>query len=44
MPAFVFDLDGTLIDTTYAHVMAWQQALYEVDFPWTAGAFIGALA
>src|SRR3954447_17699832 len=31
MAAFIFDLDGTLIDTTYAHVMAWQQALYEAD-------------
>src|SRR5438128_449594 len=31
MPAFIFDLDGTLIDTTYAHVIAWQEALYEAD-------------
>jgi len=33
MPAFIFDLDGTLIDTSYAHVMAWQQSLDEVDIP-----------
>src|SRR4029078_6748869 len=25
--ALIFDLDGTLIDTVYAHVFAWQQAL-----------------
>ena len=25
--AFVFDLDGTLIDTVYQHVVAWQEAL-----------------
>jgi HAD superfamily hydrolase (TIGR01509 family) len=27
MRALVFDLDGTLVDTVYAHVVAWQQAL-----------------
>jgi HAD superfamily hydrolase (TIGR01509 family) len=27
--AFIFDLDGTLVDTVYAHVLAWQQALAE---------------
>ena len=26
----IFDLDGTLIDTVYAHVFAWQQALDEL--------------
>jgi HAD superfamily hydrolase (TIGR01549 family) len=26
----IFDLDGTLIDTVYAHVYAWQQALSEL--------------
>ncbi|MGE0406341.1 MAG: HAD family hydrolase [Candidatus Korobacteraceae bacterium] len=26
-PAFVFDLDGTLVDSVYQHVLAWQQAL-----------------
>jgi len=26
-PAFLFDLDGTLIDSVYQHVMAWQEAL-----------------
>jgi beta-phosphoglucomutase-like phosphatase (HAD superfamily) len=27
--AFIFDLDGTLVDTVYAHVLALQQALAE---------------
>ena len=27
--ALVFDLDGTLVDTVYAHVLAWQLALAE---------------
>jgi beta-phosphoglucomutase-like phosphatase (HAD superfamily) len=26
MPALIFDLDGTLVDTVYAHVFAWQRA------------------
>lgn len=26
-PAFLFDLDGTLIDSVYQHVTAWQEAL-----------------
>ncbi len=29
-PAFVFDLDGTLVDSVYQHVMAWQRALDEI--------------
>jgi HAD superfamily hydrolase (TIGR01509 family) len=29
MQALIFDLDGTLIDTVYAHVFAWQRALDE---------------
>jgi len=29
MHALVFDLDGTLVDTVYAHVLAWQVALDE---------------
>ena len=29
MRAFIFDLDGTLVDTVYAHVVAWRQALEE---------------
>ncbi len=29
MRALIFDLDGTLIDTVYAHVFTWQRALAE---------------
>jgi phosphoglycolate phosphatase-like HAD superfamily hydrolase len=29
MHALLFDLDGTLVDTVYAHVLAWQRALSE---------------
>lgn len=31
--ALIFDLDGTLVDTVYAHVFAWQQALAEAGLP-----------
>jgi HAD superfamily hydrolase (TIGR01549 family) len=31
MPALIFDLDGTLVDTVYGHVFAWQRALAEAD-------------
>jgi HAD superfamily hydrolase (TIGR01549 family) len=33
MRALIFDLDGTLIDTVYAHVFAWQRALAEAELP-----------
>ena len=29
MPALIFDLDGTLVDTVYVHVFSWQRALAE---------------
>ena len=29
MRALIFDLDGTLVDTVYAHIFAWQRALDE---------------
>ena len=29
-PAMLFDLDGTLIDSVYQHVLAWHEALQEV--------------
>lgn len=32
-PAFLFDLDGTLVDSVYQHVIAWQEALEEVGVP-----------
>ena len=31
MPALIFDLDGTLVDTVYAHVFAWQRVLAQRD-------------
>jgi HAD superfamily hydrolase (TIGR01509 family) len=31
--SLVFDLDGTLVDTVYAHVLAWQRALAEAGLP-----------
>ena len=33
MRALIFDLDGTLIDTVYAHVFAWQRTLAEAGMP-----------
>src|SRR6266700_3613906 len=33
MPALIFDLDGTLVDTVYAHVYSWQRALAEAGLP-----------
>src|SRR5918911_3592717 len=33
MRGLIFDLDGTLIDTVYAHVLAWQRALAEAGMP-----------
>jgi HAD superfamily hydrolase (TIGR01509 family) len=29
-PSFLFDLDGTLIDSVYQHVIAWRQALSKI--------------
>lgn len=29
-PAFLFDLDGTLVDSVYQHVLAWRDALDEM--------------
>ena len=33
MRALIFDLDGTLIDTVYAHVFSWQHAFWEAGLP-----------
>ena len=30
-PSFLFDLDGTLLDSAYEHVMVWREALIEED-------------
>jgi HAD superfamily hydrolase (TIGR01549 family) len=54
-PAFLFDLDGTLVDSVYQHVVAWREALEAVgiNLPvWTihrrigmsGGLFVNALA
>lgn len=36
--AFLFDLDGTLVDSVYQHVLAWREALESegtnADIPW----------
>jgi HAD superfamily hydrolase (TIGR01509 family) len=54
-PAFLFDLDGTLVDSVYQHVLAWRDALEEAGIPlavWrihrrigmSGGLFVSALA
>src|SRR6516165_3741082 len=54
-PAFLFDLDGTLVDSVYQHVLAWRDALEEAGMPlavWrihrrigmSGGLFVSALA
>ena len=54
-PAFLFDLDGTLIDSVYQHVVAWREALEQVGINlsvWkihrrigmSGGLFVAALA
>ena len=53
--AFLFDLDGTLVDSVYQHVLAWRDALEEAGLPlavWrihrrigmSGGLFVSALA
>src|SRR5260221_12706566 len=54
-PAFLFDLDGTLVDSVYQHVMAWREALETANIElsvWrihrrigmSGGLFVNALA
>ncbi|MGA7201517.1 MAG: HAD family hydrolase [Candidatus Cybelea sp.] len=33
MKALLFDLDGTLVDSTYQHVAAWTKALHDAGLP-----------
>src|SRR5437667_7248899 len=42
--AFLFDLDGTLVDSVYQHVLAWREALASVGIElavWTIHRRIG---
>jgi beta-phosphoglucomutase-like phosphatase (HAD superfamily) len=32
-PAVLFDIDGTLVDSNYLHVHAWQRAFADVGLP-----------
>ena len=44
MTAFLFDLDGTLVDSVYQHVLAWHEALSDVGIEvavWTIHRRIG---
>src|SRR6476620_6175122 len=34
-PAFLFDLDGTLVDSVYQHVLAWREALEDTGMELT---------
>jgi len=34
-PAVIFDLDGTLVDSVYQHVMAWRRPLAEIELPFS---------
>src|SRR5947209_17716413 len=43
-PAFLFDLDGTLVDSVYQHVLAWREAMTAVGIElavWTIHRRIG---
>ena len=40
-PAFIFDLDGTLIDSVYQHVLAWRDSKAS-DCHSRCGEFTGA--
>jgi HAD superfamily hydrolase (TIGR01509 family) len=55
VPAFLFDLDGTLVDSVYQHVLAWREALEDAGIQlsvWrihrrigmSGGLFLNALA
>ena len=39
---FLLDLDGTLVDSVYQHVLAWQEALEQAGSSCRCGASTGA--
>ena len=39
-PAFLLDLDGTLIDSVYQHVIAWRHALSRLDIDLSRDAIV----
>lgn len=43
-PVFLFDLDGTLVDSVYQHVLAWKEALDGEGIDLRYGAFIARSA
>ena len=43
-PALLFDLDGTLVDSVYQHVIAWQEALTSAASSCRYGASTGGSA
>ena len=42
--SFLFDLDGTLVDSVYQHVLAWKEALDSEGISCRCGAFIARSA
>jgi hypothetical protein len=43
-PSFLFDLDGTLVDSVYQHVLAWRELSNKPASNWPYGAFTAELA
>ena len=43
-PVFLFDLDGTLVDSVYEHVLAWKEALGKGGSSFRSGASIARSA
>ncbi len=43
-PAFLFDLDGTLIDSVYQHVLAWRESWSTPAYGSPFGRFIATSA
>ena len=43
-PVLLFDLDGTLVDSVYQHVLAWREAFEALGVPVPTGAFTAASA